>query len=70
MDELGCIWTVGGFCTGHSFCLFSLTVCRSLRETTIPLFSSKLEFRPCFSDCRYILFFYCRPSLALLLFCF
>jgi len=27
MDELGCIWTVGGF-TGHSFCIacFPLTV--------------------------------------------
>lgn len=38
MDELGCIWTVGGFCTGHSFCMFPLTVCHSLRETTIPPF--------------------------------
>jgi len=70
MDELGCIRTVGGFWTGHSFCLFFLTVCRSLRETTIPLFFLNLTFCPCFSDCRYILFFYSRPSSAHLLFVF
>jgi hypothetical protein len=55
MDELGCIWTVGGF-TGHSFCMFS-SHCRSLRETTIPPFCQSFASPSCFSELLiYVLF--------------